>query len=68
MTCRSIPFGNLKRQHAALQSELNAAMARVLTSGWYILRVEVQAFEQEFAAYCGVEYSTRQVTLSGCLE
>lgn len=49
-----IPFGDLKRQQSSLQLELEATMTRVLTSGWYILGKEVEAFEQEFAAYCGV--------------
>lgn len=38
------------RTHAA---EIDAALARVLASGHYILGPEVAAFEQEFAAYHG---------------
>ena len=34
-------------------AELDAAVKRVLASGWYILGPEVAAFEEEFAAYCG---------------
>ncbi len=52
-----IPFGDLKRQTAALRAELKAAAARVLESGWYILGKEVAAFEEEFAAYCGVRHA-----------
>jgi dTDP-4-amino-4,6-dideoxygalactose transaminase len=52
----SVPFGDLGRQYRSIQAELDAAVARVLHSGWYILGAEVTAFEQEFAAYCGVEY------------
>ena len=32
------------------------AMARVVTRGWFILGPELEAFEQEFAAYCGSKY------------
>src|SRR5215212_10897664 len=53
----NIPFGDLKRQYEAIKPELDAAAARVLSSGWYILGPEVRAFEAEFAAYCGVGYA-----------
>jgi dTDP-3-amino-3,4,6-trideoxy-alpha-D-glucose transaminase len=36
-----------------LREELRAAVGRVLDSGRYILGPEVQAFEREFASYCG---------------
>ena len=45
----AIPFGDLKRQYDALKPELDAAAARVLASGWYILGPEVRAFEEAFA-------------------
>jgi len=51
-----IPINDLKRHHAPLATELAAAVNRVLSSGWYILGPEVEAFEQEFARYCGVEH------------
>lgn len=52
----AIPFGDLKRQYGALKPELDAAAARVLASGWYILGPEVRAFEEAFATYCDVDY------------
>ena len=55
--CRRLPrmiaLNDLARHHAPLRSELDAAMARVQDRGWYILGPEVEAFEREFAAYCG---------------
>ncbi|HEX6292611.1 MAG TPA: DegT/DnrJ/EryC1/StrS family aminotransferase [Herpetosiphonaceae bacterium] len=51
-----VPFGDSVRQYQALQHELDAAAARVLKSGWYILGPEVQAFEAEFAQFCGVAH------------
>ena len=39
-----------------LQSQLDEAYARCMASGWYILGAEVEAFEQEFATYCGARH------------
>lgn len=39
--------------YRALKPEIDAAVARVLDSGWYILGQEVKAFEAEFAAWEG---------------
>jgi dTDP-4-amino-4,6-dideoxygalactose transaminase len=47
---------NPKAQYQAHKQEIDAALARVLSGGWYILGQEVKAFEEEFAAYCGVKY------------
>jgi dTDP-4-amino-4,6-dideoxygalactose transaminase len=41
--------------YRALQSEIDAAVARALQSGWYILGQEGRAFEAEFAAWLGTE-------------
>lgn len=54
MTGQNVAFGDSIRQYQALKPEIDAAIARVLQSGWYILGNEVRAFEAEFAAYCGV--------------
>ncbi|NTW00053.1 MAG: DegT/DnrJ/EryC1/StrS family aminotransferase [Oscillochloris sp.] len=56
MELLSVPFGDMRRQHALIRAELDAALAQVIESGWYILGQEVLAFEAEFAAYCGVPY------------
>lgn len=53
---QTIPFGDLKRQNATFRTEIDAAIAQVIESGWYILGREVEAFEQEFATYCGVRH------------
>lgn len=51
-----IPFLDLQAPHIELRAELDAAYRRVLESGWYILGQEVEAFEAEFAAYCGARH------------
>jgi len=50
---KKIPFNDLRTPYLELKTEIDQAVARVLDSGWYILGSEVQAFEEEFAAYCG---------------
>jgi len=53
---RQLPFLDLASLHAGLEDELTAAFHRVLRSGRYILSEEVEAFEEEFASYCGARY------------
>ena len=40
--------------YRAQRTEIDAAVARVLASGWYILGREVAGFEAEFAATLGL--------------
>ncbi|MET4089324.1 DegT/DnrJ/EryC1/StrS family aminotransferase [Bradyrhizobium sp. S3.5.5] len=47
-----VPFLDLQAINGQLRLELARAQDRVLSSGWYILGPEVEAFEKEFAAYC----------------
>jgi len=48
-----VPFLDLKKIVAPHREELLAAAARVIDRGWFIHGREHEAFEQEFAAYCG---------------
>jgi dTDP-4-amino-4,6-dideoxygalactose transaminase len=48
-----IPFLDLKTQLASIRPEIDTAIARVLDSAHFILGDEVDAFETEFAAFCG---------------
>jgi len=50
-----IPLNDLLRHTDALGEELRRVVDRVLRCGWYVLGPEVEAFEQEFAAYCGTQ-------------
>lgn len=49
-----IPQANPGAGYRKLKSEIDAAVARALSSGWYILGNELRAFEAEFAAWLGV--------------
>lgn len=52
-----IPFLDLGASYRELKPQIDAAVARVLDSGWYILGPEVEAFEAEWAAYCGTKFA-----------
>jgi len=49
-----IPQSNPLAGYLSHKNDIDAAIARVLHSGWYILGKEVEAFEQEFAVWLGV--------------
>ncbi len=51
-----VPLFDTSTPLIGLHEELRAAIARVLDSERYILGPEVDAFEHEFAAYCGAEH------------
>lgn len=53
----SVPFLDLRAGYLELKPEIDAAVARVLDSGWYILGEEVEAFEAEWAIYCQANYA-----------
>lgn len=50
---RTVPLNDCQRQCAALAGELEEAARRVIASGWYVHGREHDAFEREWAAYCG---------------
>ena len=50
-----VPFVSFSPMERELHDELEAAFQRVLDASWYIKGKEVDAFEREFADYCGVE-------------
>lgn len=51
----TVPQANPGAGYRALQGEIDAAVARALQSGWYVLGQEGRAFEAEFAAWLGTE-------------
>jgi len=53
----TIPFLDLGAAYRELKTEIDAAIHRVLDSGWYILGPEVEAFETEWAAYCEADHA-----------
>ncbi len=49
----TVPQANPGAGYRALKAAIDAAVARTLESGWYILGQEGRAFEAEFAAWLG---------------
>jgi dTDP-4-amino-4,6-dideoxygalactose transaminase len=62
-----IPLIDLKAQNGALAHDLEAACARVLRSGRYVLGEEVEAFEASFASYCGTRHAVAVSTGTAAL-
>src|ERR1700681_14619 len=52
-----ISFLDLPAQYQELKSEIDAAVARVLATGQFVLGSEVAALEEEFADYCDVRHA-----------
>ena len=52
-----IKFLDLHKINERFRAEMDAAEKRVLDSGWYLLGKECEAFEREYAAYCGVKHA-----------
>jgi len=52
-----VPILDLTRQYQYIKDEIDAAVARVLSSGRFILGPEVAAFEEEIAEYVGVKHA-----------
>lgn len=52
-----IPLVDLKRQYHSIAGDVNGKVHDVMESGWFVLGNNVDAFEKEFAAYCGVRHA-----------
>ena len=51
-----IPFLDLKGPYLELKQELDEAIARVVSSGWFVGGGEVDQFEADYATYCGAAH------------
>ncbi|MFZ1726246.1 MAG: DegT/DnrJ/EryC1/StrS family aminotransferase [Albidovulum sp.] len=49
-------FLDVASTYTALRSELDAAYTRVMNAGWFVGGPELDAFEADFARYCGAQY------------
>lgn len=52
-----VPFLDLGAAYGELRTDIDQAVARVLASGWYLLGEELEAFETEWAAFCGTRHA-----------
>lgn len=53
----NIPLVDLKAQYRSIQTDIDAAIARVLESTAFIMGKEVAEFEAEYADYCGAKHA-----------
>jgi dTDP-4-amino-4,6-dideoxygalactose transaminase len=53
----NVPFVDLTRELKKLAPELNRALADVMKAGRFVLSGRVEAFEKEFARYCGAKHA-----------
>jgi aminotransferase EvaB len=56
MTSTLAAINDLRRHVDSMRPELERAARDVIDSGWFVLGAQVDAFESEFAAYCGSEH------------
>jgi len=63
-----IPFNDLQLQYRGIKQEIDAAVAKVLSSSQFILGPEVNAFEEEFAEYCHAGYGVGVNTGTSALQ
>jgi aminotransferase EvaB len=63
-----VPFNDLARRVARHRPAIDAAMARVVSSGWFVLGREVERFEKLFADYCGTRHCVGVANGSDALE
>jgi len=61
----TVPFVDFASPYQELKAELDAAYFRFMESAWYVLGKEVEAFEAEYAAYCGTKYC---IGVGNCLD
>jgi dTDP-4-amino-4,6-dideoxygalactose transaminase len=52
-----VAFANFRRTVEQMRPELDAAVARVLDSGWFLLGKEGEGFESEFARWVGAPHA-----------
>ena len=52
-----IPFVDLKAQYQTIKDEIDAAIKAVVESCHFVLGEQVEAFEADFARFCGTEYA-----------
>lgn len=53
----AVPFVDLSIMHAEIQDEIDAAIAGTVERGDFILGADVDRFEDDFAAFCGVKHA-----------
>lgn len=56
-TDKPVPFNDLVRSVADIRPQIDEAISRVVSSGWFVLGPDHNAFESELAEYVGVSHA-----------
>lgn len=51
-----IAWSDLTYIHSVIRDEINESVKNVLDSNWFIMGKELEAFEEEYAQFCGAKY------------
>ena len=51
-----VPFADFRPMHDEIRAELDAAYGKVMDNSYFIQGSECEAFEKEFAEYCGCSH------------
>lgn len=51
-----VPFATFDKLHSEMKEEMMKKFEEVYDKGWFIQGSECEAFEKEFAQYCGTDY------------
>lgn len=51
-----IPFNNFKKRYSLHKRDIDKAVKRVFSRGWFILGPEVEEFEKKFSIFTGAKY------------
>ncbi len=57
MASMRVPMSDLRREYDALKAAIDGALRRVVESGNFVMGEEPEAFEDEFARFCGTRYA-----------
>lgn len=60
-----ISYLNMAPMHHELDGDMKQKFADVYFNNWFIMGKELEAFEEEYAAYCGTKYAVRLRQRSG---
>ena len=52
-----IPFASFEGMHGPLRDEMMETFGQMYDEGWFIQGRQCEAFDKEFAAYCGAEHA-----------
>ncbi|MEG1932501.1 MAG: DegT/DnrJ/EryC1/StrS family aminotransferase, partial [Pygmaiobacter sp.] len=57
-----VPFATFEKMHGDIREEMLAKFAQMYDAGWFIQGTEYDAFDKEFAAYCGTKHAIGMAT------